>query len=97
MHKESFLQVQGKFITSAIDGEYYTKKGLGRARIHWPMNDGSDLKVDLFTTHLITYKNDPIIDNPMQRYRQTLETLYHIQKTDADVKIFAGMFIAQAS
>ena len=61
------------------------------------MNDGSDLKVDLFTTHLITYGKDPNIDDPIRRYGQTLETLYNIQKTDADVKIFAGMFIDRAS
>ena len=66
------------------------QKGLGRARIHWPLSDGSRLKIDFFTTHLVSYTNNPNRDNNFVRYMQTLETVKYIDKTDADVKIFAG-------
>ena len=69
------------------------QKGLGRARIHWPLSDGSQLKIDFFTTHLVSYTNNPNRDNNFVRYMQTLETVKYIDKTDADVKIFAGMYI----
>ena len=77
----------------SFDGEIFVQKGLGRARIHWPLSDGSQLKIDFFTTHLVSYTNNPNRDNNFVRYMQTLETVKYIDKTDADVKIFAGMYI----
>ena len=74
----------------SFDGEIFVQKGLGRARIHWPLSDGSRLKIDFFTTHLVSYTNNPNRDNNFVRYMQTLETVKYIDKTDADVKIFAG-------
>jgi len=71
----------------SFDGEIFVQKGLGRARILY----GPDkLSIDLFTTHLVSYTNNPNRDNNRIRYIQTLETIRLIDKTDADVKIFAG-------
>jgi len=71
----------------SFDGEIFVQKGLGRARILY----GPDkLSIDLFTTHLVSYTNNPNRDNNRIRYIQTLETVRLIDKTDADVKIFAG-------
>lgn len=78
------FDVRGSFWS--FDGEIFVQKGLGRARIHW----ADDLKIDLFTTHLVSYTNNPNRDNNFVRYMQTLETVKYIDKTDADVKIFAG-------
>ena len=66
------------------------QKGLGRARIRFPVEDGPSLKMDFFTSHLVSYTNNPNRDNNFVRYMQTLETVKYIDKTDADVKIFAG-------
>jgi len=82
------FKVRGSFWS--FDGEIFVQKGLGRARIHWPLSDGSRLKIDFFTTHLVSYTNNPNRDNNFVRYMQTLETVKYIDKTDADVKIFAG-------
>jgi len=71
----------------SFDGEIFVQKGLGRARILY----GPDkLAIDLFTTHLVSYTNNPNRDNNRIRYIQTLETIRLIDETDADVKIFAG-------
>jgi len=79
------FSVRGSFWS--FDGEIFVQKGLGRARILW----GPDkLSIDLFTTHLVSYTNNPNRDNNLIRYRQTLETIRLIDKTDADIKIFAG-------
>ena len=40
------------------DGEFFTHKGVGRARIRWPVQDGPPLKIDVFTTHLISYTSE---------------------------------------
>jgi hypothetical protein len=77
------FSVRGSFWS--FDGEIFVQKGLGRARIRW-----NDLAVDLFTTHLVSYTNNPNRDNNHYRYMQTLETVKYIEASDADVKIFAG-------
>jgi len=71
----------------SFDGEIFVQKGLGRARIIW---GPEKVSIDLFTTHLVSYTNNPNRDNNRIRYMQTLETVQLIDKTDADVKIFAG-------
>jgi len=76
--------VRGSFWS--FDGEIFVQKGLGQARIRW--HDG--LKIDLFTTHLVSYTEHPNRDNNLVRYMQTLETVKLIDRSDADVKIFAG-------
>lgn len=77
-------KVRGSFWS--FDGEIFVQKGLGRARIIW----ADDLRIDLFTTHLVSYTNNPNRDNNFVRYMQTQETVKLINATDADVKIFAG-------
>lgn len=77
------FSVRGSFWS--FDGEIFVQKGLGQARIHW-----NGLKVDLFTTHLVSYTDNPNRDNNLVRYMQTLETVARIDRSDADVKIFAG-------
>ncbi len=77
------FNVRGSFWS--FDGEIFVQKGLGRARILF-----NGLSVDLFTTHLVSYTNNPNRDNNLIRYMQTLETVQLIEATDADVKIFAG-------
>jgi len=71
----------------SFDGEIFVQKGLGRARI---LYGPEKLAIDLFTTHLVSYTNNPNYDNNRIRYIQTLETVKLIERTDADVKIFAG-------
>jgi len=71
----------------SFDGEIVVQKGLGRARI---LYGPDNLAIDLFTTHLVSYTNNPNRDNNRIRYIQTLETVRLIDKTDADIKIFAG-------
>merc|ERR1712025_881051 len=71
----------------SFDGEIFVQKGLGRARI---LYGPEKLAIDLFTTHLVSYTNNPNYDNNRIRYIQTLETVRLIERTDADVKIFAG-------
>jgi len=71
----------------SFDGEIFVQKGLGRARI---LYGPEKLSIDLFTTHLVSYTNNPNRDNNRIRYIQTLETVRYIDKSDADVKIFAG-------
>ena len=79
--------MQGEF--GRLDGEYYANKGVGQARIHKPMRDGSYLKIDLFTTHLITYL-ESTEENRNRRYTQANEIINAIRGSDADVKILAG-------
>lgn len=79
------FKVRGSFWS--FDGEIFVQKGLGRARILF----GPDkLAIDLFTTHLVSYTNNPNRDNNLIRYMQTVETINLINSTDADIKIFAG-------
>ena len=75
----------GKFLK--LDGEVLVQKGLGRARILW----GQDkLPIDLFTTHMVSYTSNPDRENNKIRYMQMLETVNLIEKSNANVKIFAG-------
>ena len=81
-----------------FDAEFLVQKGLGRARIHWPKKDGTSLKIDLFTTHLIAYSED-LRDfiNDRMRYNQALEAFDKIEKSDADIKILSGIRISDLS
>ena len=54
----------------SFDGEIFVQKGLGRARIIW---GPEKVAIDLFTTHLVSYTNNPNRDNNRIRYMQTLE------------------------
>ena len=85
--------MQGSLGRLIDDGEHMVNKGLGRARIHKPMRDGSYLKIDLFTTHMISYK-DSATENRDRRYRQAYEIRNAIMSSDADVKIFGGKYFA---
>ena len=67
-----------------VDGEYLTGKGVGMVRIQW-----HSLKIDLFTTHLISYKHSHT-ENSQRRYIQALVVKDAVETSDADVKIFAG-------
>lgn len=77
------FSVRGSFWN--FDGEIFVGKGVGRARIRW-----KGLAVDVYTTHLVSYTNNPNRDNNFYRYLQAHETVSFIQKSDADVKIFGG-------
>ena len=56
----------------SFDGEIFVQKGLGRARIIW---GPEKVAIDLFTTHLVSYTNNPNRDNNRIRYMQTLEVI----------------------
>ena len=76
-----------------FDGEILVQKGVGRARIHWPMNDQTSLKIDLFTTHLVAYTGDfRDFFNDTIRHKQALELLQMIEKSDSEIKILSGDF-----
>ena len=75
------------------DGEFFTHKGVGRARIRWPVQDGPPLKIDVFTTHLISYTDENPTFNDDRRYNQALLSLDIIKNSDADVKIFLKIFL----
>ena len=77
------FKLRGSFWS--FDGEIFVHKGLGRARI-----DVNGIKIDLFTTHLVSYTVSPNSKNRRVRYMQSLETVKYIAQTDADVKIFSG-------
>ena len=79
------FKVRGKFLK--LDGELLVQKGLGRARIIWGPDE---IPIDLFTTHMVSYTSNPNRDNTKIRYMQMLETVNLINKSNAEVKIFAG-------
>ena len=67
-----------------FDGEVFARKGLASARILF-----HDFTVDVFTSHLASYRDDPKTNGAVRR-RQTLETAAAIAHSDADVKVFGG-------
>ena len=67
-----------------FDGEVFARKGLASARILF-----HDLTVDVFTSHLASYRDDPRT-NGLVRRRQTLETVAAVAASDADLKVFGG-------
>lgn len=67
-----------------FDGEIFARKGLASARILF-----HDLTVDVFTSHLASYRDDPKTNGVVRRL-QTLETATAILHSDADVKVFGG-------
>ena len=77
------FKLRGSFWS--FDGEIFVHKGLGRARI-----DVQGIKIDLFTTHLVSYTVNPNRENRRVRYKQTHETVKYIAQSNADVKIFSG-------
>lgn len=77
------FKLRGSFWS--FDGEIFVHKGLGRARI-----DVQGFKIDLFTTHLVSYTRNPNRENRRVRYKQTQETVKYIAQSNADVKIFSG-------
>jgi len=68
-----------------FDGEIFVNKGVARARIRW-----KGLAVDVFTTHLVSYTNNPNNDNSMYRRWQAAEAARYIDASNADVKLFGG-------
>ena len=52
--------VRGSFWN--FDGEVFVRKGIARARSRW-----NGFTVDLFTSHLVSYTNNPNYDNTMYR------------------------------
>jgi len=68
-----------------FDGEVFVRKGIARARSRW-----NGYSVDIFTTHLVSYTNNPNYDNTMYRFQQAAETSKAIRDSDADVKLFGG-------
>ena len=79
------FSVGGDFLKVSKDGEWWVQKGIGRAQIII-----NDIKIDLFTTHLISYTTTPEADYKKERYQQTWEAIDEINKSDADIKIFSG-------
>ncbi len=67
-----------------FDGEIFARKGLAMARILW-----HDLTVDVFTSHFVSYRDDPM-SNLAVRQAQTQQTVRAIIHSDADIKIFGG-------
>ena len=68
-----------------FDGEVFVAKGVGRARIRW-----QGLKVDVFTSHFVSYTRNPNIDNSHFRFTQAVETRRYIEQSSADIKLFGG-------
>lgn len=68
-----------------FDGEIFVGKGVVRAQIRW-----KGLTVDVFTTHMISYTNNPNRDNTLFRYLQAIDTVRHIRRSNADIKLFGG-------
>ena len=54
------FSVRGSFWN--FDGEVFVRKGIARARSRW-----NGFTVDLFTSHLVSYTNNPNYDNTMYR------------------------------
>ena len=78
------FSVRGNFWN--FDGEIIVGKGIGRARIHI----FNKFTVDLFTTHVVSYTNNPNRDNTWYRFLQTAQMAHAIKTSDADIKIFGG-------
>ena len=68
-----------------FDGEIFVGKGVGKARIRW-----HGLAVDVFTSHFVSYTNNPNSDNKLVRFLQSKETVSYIQRSDADIKLFGA-------
>ena len=79
------LNVNAMELQMPWDNIYHDGNGVGQARIHWTLSDGSHVKVDLFTTQLTGNWNR--FDYSMT---QAIETLQLIEKSNADIKILAG-------
>ena len=78
------FSVRGNFWN--FDGEILVGKGIGRARVRlW-----NKYTVDLFTTHLVSYTNNPNRDNTWYRFLQSAQTAHAIKSSNADIKIFGG-------
>ena len=58
---------------------------MGKARILW-----NGLVVDVFTSHFVSYSNNPETDNKLVRFLQSKETISYIQSSDADIKLFGA-------
>ena len=65
-----------------FDGEIFVEKGLGKARVRW-----RGLAVDVFTSHLVSYTNNPNSDNTYFRFVQSMETSKYMAMSDADIKV----------
>ncbi|TRY72102.1 hypothetical protein TCAL_01108 [Tigriopus californicus] len=68
-----------------FDGEIFVSKGVGRARVRW-----EGLSVDVFTTHFVSYTNNPNNDNSNYRFTQALEAAQYVERSNADIKLFGG-------
>ncbi len=68
-----------------FDGEIFVGKGVGKARVRW-----QGLAVDVFTSHFVSYTNNPNSDNKKVRYMQSKETVAYINNSDADIKLFGA-------
>ena len=68
-----------------FDGEIFVGKGVGKARIRW-----NGLVVDVFTSHFVSYSNNPETDNKLVRFLQSKETVSYIRSSDADIKLFGA-------
>lgn len=68
-----------------FDGEIFVSKGVARARVRW-----EGLSVDVFTTHMVSYTNNPNSDNSHYRFLQSVETARYVSQSDADIKLFGG-------
>ena len=77
------FSVRGSFWN--FDGEAFVKKGIARARSTW-----NGHTVDIFTSHFVSYTNNPNYDNTLYRYQQATETARAIRASDADIKLFGG-------
>ena len=94
LEEVEFLPFERRGGLITFDGEILVQKGVGRARIHLPMNGHTSLKIDLFTTHLVAYVGTKFRDwiNDKLRYKQALELHQMIENSDADIKILSGDF-----
>lgn len=77
------FSVRGSFWN--FDGEVFVRKGIARARSKW-----NGFTVDLFTSHLVSYTNNPNYDNTMYRFQQVMEVARAIRDSKADIKLFGG-------
>ena len=91
-HPILFAELQPFLSSGDIwSGDLFVRKGIGRARVLlW-----NKYTIDLFTTHLVTYQNDPDLQNPRVRFLQATQTAQLIKSSNADIKILGGDFNAK--
>ena len=46
--------------------------------------------MDVFTSHFVSYSNNPETDNKLVRFLQSAETVSYIRSSDADIKLFGA-------